>query len=550
MFKVREKRCSFNKTVYEEDRDSFNCRSSINVYHCIQNERNRSGEICIQPVWVQPNYCPEYNTGANTLDTVPCNVSTTGSCPRALFLSNEVYKYPVCLNKTFTGGKEVSKESTSSTPGIYIGIAVSLFILTAFISICIIVFCFRRKRQYRRVDVEIPLLDENEPFYKTSAYYEGVTFLGNGGKILCLEGLWGSGKRSTAKQVYMAVTNSTPIIISDLLAFDARKHYKPIIVSQALLTGKSHEEMEHFKEKILIFFKNTPSSKKVFIILILKENEDREAVFEFVKSFVTQEKDIKFLDLSNSLTRGDRTQILSSQFERFCPNKDFSKIENLALKGNDNSLGYPEICALFCRCNHFQTVGPSVFCNQPLRYLKSYLENMHQSDDNKKFLMFVYMSLDHMVINVNNQNDMLSGILESCNCTCDPTSKETKVETEQNELSGIDSTGERGNIEQGSFSRNLPKLKKHYKSKEYITSLIPEGFVIADRLQHDVIKRMTLIVYGTYHFDKLLELFKPEELKAWVKEKGMIPDVGLDDIKPVLEIDREQWRQFQAKLSY
>lgn len=75
-------------------------------------------------------------------------------------------------------------------------------------------------------------LPEKEPFYKTSAYYEGVTFLGNGGKILCLEGLWGSGKTSTAKQVYMAVTNSTTIIISDLLAFDARKHYKPIIVTK------------------------------------------------------------------------------------------------------------------------------------------------------------------------------------------------------------------------------------------------------------------------------------------------------------------------------
>lgn len=37
------------------------------------------------------DYCPEYNTGANTLDTVPCNVST-GSCPDALFMSNEVYK--------------------------------------------------------------------------------------------------------------------------------------------------------------------------------------------------------------------------------------------------------------------------------------------------------------------------------------------------------------------------------------------------------------------------------------------------------------------------
>lgn len=36
------------------------------------------------------DYCPEYNTGANTLDTVPCNVSS--GCPDVLYLSDEVYK--------------------------------------------------------------------------------------------------------------------------------------------------------------------------------------------------------------------------------------------------------------------------------------------------------------------------------------------------------------------------------------------------------------------------------------------------------------------------
>lgn len=55
MFKERKTPCSFNKTVYEKNKDSLNCQDSVNVYHCIQNERNRSGEICIQSVWVQPS---------------------------------------------------------------------------------------------------------------------------------------------------------------------------------------------------------------------------------------------------------------------------------------------------------------------------------------------------------------------------------------------------------------------------------------------------------------------------------------------------------------
>lgn len=54
MFKLRNTPCTFNKTVYEENKALFNCQRPINVYYCIQNQRNRSGEICVQPVWVQP----------------------------------------------------------------------------------------------------------------------------------------------------------------------------------------------------------------------------------------------------------------------------------------------------------------------------------------------------------------------------------------------------------------------------------------------------------------------------------------------------------------
>lgn len=39
------------------------------------------------------------------------------------------------------------------------------------------------------------------------------------------------------------------------------------------------------------------------------------------------------------------------------------------------------------------------------------------------------------------------------------------------------------------------------------------------RLQHTVIKRMVLIVFGTHHFDKLLQYSKQEDLKGWIKVK-------------------------------
>lgn len=51
MFKVRKTPCALNKTVYDEDKESFNCQKSVSkVYHCIHDDGKRLGEICIQYV--------------------------------------------------------------------------------------------------------------------------------------------------------------------------------------------------------------------------------------------------------------------------------------------------------------------------------------------------------------------------------------------------------------------------------------------------------------------------------------------------------------------
>lgn len=63
MLKVRKTHCAYSKTLYEEDRSLFNCQVSTNIYHCIKDNRNRSIEICIQPVWVKPSKYQLYITG-------------------------------------------------------------------------------------------------------------------------------------------------------------------------------------------------------------------------------------------------------------------------------------------------------------------------------------------------------------------------------------------------------------------------------------------------------------------------------------------------------
>ncbi|XP_052677344.1 uncharacterized protein LOC128158510 [Crassostrea angulata] len=552
-YKLRKGPCAFEESVWKQDAVSLHCSSPGDDYHCLSDENNRLVELCIQHIWVDPNYCPVYNTGANTLDTVPCNV-TTGSCPSTRIWSNEIYKYPVCLNKTYNDGENVSNEAVSLPLGILIGVPVSLFIV--FFALFLIGHCICRRRQYKEGNEEIPFDDFSleKPFYKTSAFHEGVNFITSGGEVLCLVGLWGSGKRSTAKQLYVAVTNSSPILISNPLTFDVTEYHEPIIVDMTLAIDISKSENENLAEKTHMLFENMSSSNtctKAFIIFLI--DEDRENIVKFVRSLG---KKTKVKDLSESLTKGDRTQILYSQFETFCRNENFSKVEKLAVgKGKDHSLGYSEICALFIRCSYFQTFGPVLFRNRPLQYLKSYLQQMHRFAEKEKFLMLVYMSLNQMEINVNNPDDILFKILESCNCV--PARKETKSKKKQIEITGTEVTLETSNTEHVSSSENKPK--KRIMSREDIISLIPMEFVnklkvqeaCVYRLQHDVIKRMTLIVFGTYHFDKLLELSEPGELKEYVKKQSRTTFVAQCQIEPpILEISGKQWSQYQERLQW
>ena len=45
------------------------------------------------------------------------------------------------------------------------------------------------------------------------------------------------------------------------------------------------------------------------------------------------------------------------------------------------------------------------------------------------------------------------------------------------------------------------------------------------RLQHDVIQRMTLIVFGTIHFEKFLEFSKRKDLEGWIENSNIIKTI-------------------------
>lgn len=369
-----------------------------------------------------------------------------------------------------------------------------------------------------------------------------MEFIKNGGKLLCLTGQWGSGKTSTAKNVYMSVTNirTHPIVIRNHLLFDVGD--QPVIFDGAISEEITDIEKDQLREKIRKLYDNfSRSETNGFIIITLDEN--MKHCNEFVRSLYSPKEDIKFINLSKTLTKGDRTQILHSQLECFSLNKDFSKVEQLALKGKDNSLGYPEICALFSRCTVFQNAGPKVFCNRPLQHLRKHLDDMHNSEENEKFLMLVYMSLNQMEIDIKTPNSMFYKIRKSCICRTGYNESGT-LPTQMNSTE--------------TTSRKISVAANDSYSETRLMMLMSTEFVVQEdsentstyRLQHEVIKRIALIVFGTYHFNQLLEFSQQEELKGWIQKRSTSYNLfNQGDIKPVLELQKEQWKQYKEILA-
>ncbi|XP_062599843.1 uncharacterized protein LOC134261415, partial [Saccostrea cucullata] len=90
--------CPFNSNGWETMKNQHNCPDP-EFYHCIPNQYNEPGEICVKPDWASNNHCPIFNTVAVKIDLIPCDLQY-GACSDTDYRSNKVYLYPGCLNKT------------------------------------------------------------------------------------------------------------------------------------------------------------------------------------------------------------------------------------------------------------------------------------------------------------------------------------------------------------------------------------------------------------------------------------------------------------------
>uniref|UniRef100_A0A8W8N5I3 Novel STAND NTPase 3 domain-containing protein n=1 Tax=Magallana gigas TaxID=29159 RepID=A0A8W8N5I3_MAGGI len=170
--------CPFDSVKWERLKGIWNC-SDQELYHCLPNQYNIPGQICVKPNWVLKNYCPIYNTAAAKIDLIPCD-SQYGACSNNDYRSNLVYMYSGCLNKT-----EILKETTTYTPPI-VSFALPLhFIIIIIVAASLLLifagsiffFCRRRKAKYYETG-EYQLGQSEIPtgFQKTNDYLKSRVF--------------------------------------------------------------------------------------------------------------------------------------------------------------------------------------------------------------------------------------------------------------------------------------------------------------------------------------------------------------------------------------
>lgn len=302
----------------------------------------------------------------------------------------------------------------------------------------------------------------------------------------------------------MCVTERLPRIVENFYEFDIRSFVDSVIIEEPFLGNIT------IKTNLLVKIKDLCSNigREVnnFIIFTFSEemwrllsNDMNQTLSEL------QQGELHDFCLNyENLTAGDRVQIFRSKFEHYNPNTPFMEVEKEALKFHPVHVAYVETCTLLSRYRIFQTTpGPGHFFTRPLFYLKLHIEDMSQSKK-YQFLMLVFLSLIERKVDVNEltkQGTLYDELCKSCNLS----------------------------------TKNVEPI-----------SMIPEEFVFREEkgnyvLEHDVIQRMVLVVFGAHHFDKLLKFHQWKSPPKWIKH-GKTKSLRRDsEIEPTLYLSEDEW---------
>nr|XP_022302630.1 uncharacterized protein LOC111110423 isoform X3 [Crassostrea virginica] len=118
--------------------------SNPDHFHCLKDEYGRIGWVCTEPIWVEENRCPVFNTVANKLDTIACPKS---KCPPYIYRSNKVDVEYACIYTREGESSTTLAPSPNNEKNDYI--AIPILVLTIIVVLVVlfgIIFYIRRRR--------------------------------------------------------------------------------------------------------------------------------------------------------------------------------------------------------------------------------------------------------------------------------------------------------------------------------------------------------------------------------------------------------------------
>ncbi|XP_061175930.1 uncharacterized protein LOC133184871 [Saccostrea echinata] len=396
-------------------------------FHCLKDEFERNGWICIDPIWIESGRCPVFNSGAKKLDSIRCNGD---DCPLKSYRSNEIYIKKACQWHYPSSGKKNETEKSSS-PGTDVGeashlglyIAIGVAIPLILVLVAGIVFLIKRNKQStnKQDDEEsgaiLPLM--GTPVDTIPAALNCL----DTNRFVVLKGISGSGKTYVAKNIAESIEGKNRLQTKWVNDTDEIKHLSFKSKKMMLILDDIFYELQPKAEVnttisiVNDLISTVRNSKDLYVIVTVPSyvlNKHSESLNEddFLNSIV---------DL-DTLSKAEREDILNHHLKKNCIKDEENALSGeLYMRNRVKStivdtakcdlIGYPSCIAWICKARkQFDLNLANTFLSCPITRIKSEIHRLRDSDklqERKMFFSLAVMALCGGTLNVENIDERM-----------------------------------------------------------------------------------------------------------------------------------------------
>ncbi|XP_022301521.2 uncharacterized protein LOC111109619 [Crassostrea virginica] len=423
MFNLRDTPCPYDNWV-------ATARKSCNDpdrYHCLNDEFSRPGWICADPIWVEADWCPKYNTTTKKITEVKCYGS---NCPTSIYLSSRSHLYEDCRSEVKTSTKFPFSSTQSPNNGsASVSIGVLLGLIFGILGLLLVTFSFifyyRRKKksksESRDPEERKAMLDISESDNKTA--------LGRSCRALRTErfvvitGIQGAGKTFLAERLYEKCIDCEKVWIRQLNQFPEEydQHGRiSYFLDDLFYELQSEEEVKEVKNKIDTLYERTVVKGNGQIILTITS-----LIWRRHESLFNERKYQNFIDL-DQLCSEDREDILKfhmnlnnivlgskksddSPCSVVMKHKDYDRFSKESNQDFDShvkiGIGIASSIALFCQYRNRYFVTER-FSRTPLSFLHYYWKDVIEVNWTGATVILTLIAIQKEELDVNRVDQM------------------------------------------------------------------------------------------------------------------------------------------------